>query len=196
VIKSILQDLSSTGKALALPNYFNLDMDWNHVIKILDDLSRSSQDKDFISNMKKEGFQGIGSLFHKDISYFQSLFHIKSSDPKIKYIIDTIYKDLDIDEHLIPNTAQSFVNVLGGEYTTSKHRDNWGVAYMQIIGSTDWSIYDQLDNKKLIQKTTINEGDLIVLNKGVIHQVHAKTPRFAISLSLNDGKGYSNEYID
>jgi hypothetical protein len=190
------EEVKKDKKALLLSNYFNIDFDWNDGVDVLNEASSNTSNQEIMSSFEQMGFNIKGSLGNKLVSYFQSLFGIPSKYSDIDHIVNKLYNELGYTDN-VPNNHQLFTNLTGSQYVTYKHKDNWGVMYLQLLGQTKWNIYteESLDNP--IQTFTMNKGDVVIFDKGVYHEVSAETPRMALSCSLPGGlSGVYQDYID
>lgn len=95
--------------------------------------------------------------------------------PGVQSIID-ILEQHHPDKYAGSFAIISFTNV---EPNTAIHSDPIDVIYCQFIGTANWHIYDEKDNK--INTFTLNPGDAIYCPDGVTHEVESLTPRAAIS---------------
>ena len=72
--------------------------------------------------------------------------------------------------------AHSYINFLKSSRTFGDHNDTMTVRFWQGEGMTKWLVNG---NEEYI----LNPGDLIIIPKGVYHNVKPLTPRFGISMS-------------
>jgi hypothetical protein len=190
------EKLKKDKKALLLPSYFNLKFDWNDGVALLNNASNDNNNLDIMKSFEEIGFNTKGSLATRAVAYFQSLISFPSQYKEIDDVIKSIYKDLNCHEN-IPQSHQVFTNLSGGDYSSSKHKDNWGVVYIQLIGQTGWKIYKELDTDLVLQEFIMKPGDVAVFDKGTIHEVSADSPRMAISCALPGGLiGSFSKYLE
>tara|TARA_B100000085_G_scaffold273908_1_gene289920 strand:+ start:121 stop:570 length:450 start_codon:yes stop_codon:yes gene_type:complete len=82
--------------------------------------------------------------------------------------------------------AHSYINVLQSSRTFGEHNDTMDVNFWQGEGITKWIING--DKEYLLYP-----GDLIMVPKGIDHNVKPLTPRFGISFSVYDHIESNNE---
>lgn len=85
--------------------------------------------------------------------------------PKIKLVL----------EKLGLREAHSYINIINTP-TFGEHKDVMDVWFWQVRGSTKWIIERE-------KEYILNEGDLIYIPKGVLHNVIPLGPRVGISMS-------------
>jgi mannose-6-phosphate isomerase-like protein (cupin superfamily) len=111
------------------------------------------------------------SVQHKELikntspGFFVS--HYAYRIPRVKLILDK----LNLKE------AHSYINILYNSPTFGEHKDTMDVWFWQVKGKTKWIIENQ-------NEYTLNEGDLIYVPKGTLHNVIPLGPRVGISMSL------------
>jgi ribosomal protein L16 Arg81 hydroxylase len=72
--------------------------------------------------------------------------------------------------------AHLYVNITQKGDTYGRHSDTVDVYYWQVQGKTSW----EFDDEKYI----LEPGDLIIIPKGVYHNVQPLSPRAGISMSI------------
>jgi hypothetical protein len=151
-------------------------------IKILPEWS------DFINNMNNS-IQKETLVLNTDTPKYKTIGHLRVFDtlafsidhppeypyPGIESMIDYLDK-LDLK----PFTAITFINLAGGQNTTSKHSDNCSILYVQAINSARWIVYMDGEEKEFI----LEPGDVMFIPQGLMHEVFAFMPRAAISFAV------------
>ena len=94
-------------------------------------------------------------------------FFVSHSASRIKKV-QKVLEELGLQE------AHLYINVLNTA-TFGPHKDECDVWFWQVKGQTIWEI----ENKQ----RTLEEGDLIFIPKGTIHEVTPLGPRAGISMS-------------
>ena len=89
---------------------------------------------------------------------------------------DKIEKVRNVLNELKLYTAHLYINISEDGDTYGRHCDDVDVYYWQIQGKTIW----EFDDKKY----TLNKGDLIIVPKGVYHNVIPLGPRAGVSMSI------------
>lgn len=79
-------------------------------------------------------------------------------------------------EELKLNNAHLYINITENGGTYGRHNDVIDVYYWQVQGKTIW----KFDNDEY----AINSGDLIIVPKGIYHDVIPLGPRVGISMSI------------
>lgn len=82
---------------------------------------------------------------------------------------------------LQPFTAISFINLAGGQNTTTRHSDGCSVLYIQVINSVKWVVNINETDKEFI----LEPGDIMFMPKGVEHEVFSSAPRAAVSFAVS-----------
>jgi ribosomal protein L16 Arg81 hydroxylase len=72
--------------------------------------------------------------------------------------------------------AHLYINITQNGDTYGRHSDTVDVYYWQVQGKTNW----QFDDEKYI----LEPGDLIIIPKGIYHNVQPLSPRAGISMSI------------
>ena len=84
--------------------------------------------------------------------------------------VKNVLKDLKL------NSAHLYMNICEDGGTYGRHCDDVDVHYWQVQGKTMW----KFDNETYI----LNSGDLIIIPKGIYHNVVPVGPRAGISMSI------------
>jgi len=85
-------------------------------------------------------------------------------------LVKPVLKDLNLI------TAHLYMNICEDGETYGRHCDDVDVYYWQIQGSTRWEFDDE--------SYVLSSGDLIIVPKGVYHNVLPLEPRAGISMSV------------
>ena len=176
-------------------NCFTSNATWEDIIKEIDFLSKTEVDgafKDMDNNIYNNRQNSILSQSN-NFGYLQGVinapFEKKYLDNLNNLITDIYKKILKNDNYL--SKAQIFINLVGENYKTYKHRDNWDVIFLQLLGDIIINIYkkedglSEFDSKFLLQSEKISSGDLVLMPKGCIHEIIVLTPRVSLSIGLN-----------
>ena len=176
-------------------NCFTSNATWEDIIKEIDFLSKTEVDgafKDMDNNIYNNRQNSILSQSN-NFGYLQGVinapFEKKYLDNLNNLIIDIYKKILKNDNYL--SKAQIFINLVGENYKTYKHRDNWDVIFLQLLGDIIINIYkkedelSEFDSKILLQSEKISPGDLVLIPKGSVHEIVVLTPRVSLSIGLN-----------
>ena len=176
-------------------NCFTSNATWEDIIKEIDFLSKTEVDgafKDMDNNIYNNRQNSILSQSN-NFGYLQGVinapFEKKYLDNLNNLIIDIYKKILKNDNYL--SKAQIFINLVGENYKTYKHRDNWDVIFLQLLGDIIINIYkkedelSEFDSKFLLQSEKISPGDLVLIPKGSVHEIVVLTPRVSLSIGLN-----------
>jgi len=196
LIKDDFDQAKENKRALLISNYFKSNFNWDDGIDILNKASLNKDNYEVMSSFENIGFKTLGSLATRTVGYYQSILPMPSEYDDINTVINNIYSDLGHTKDL-PLNQQVFANITGTNYSSSKHQDNWGVIYIQVIGKTGWKIYEDVESDSIVQEFTMNPGDIALFDRGIIHQVSANTPRLSISCAIPNGlTGLYTDYVE
>tara|TARA_B110000285_G_C15141573_1_gene631084 strand:+ start:7701 stop:8102 length:402 start_codon:yes stop_codon:yes gene_type:complete len=101
---------------------------------------------------------------HNPLGFFMSCEAHKM--PFVKKVLD----DLKL------NVAHTYINITENGDTFGRHCDDVEVYYWQVQGKTKWKFDDE--------SHILNSGDLIIIPRGVYHNVKPLGPRVGISMSI------------
>lgn len=76
----------------------------------------------------------------------------------------------------------TFVSLVGNDYIAYQHQDQWDSIFWQCSGQTVWHIFESMTSTTPFNIIEVNPGDVVVVPKGVVHEVHSPTPRTAIAI--------------
>lgn len=170
-------------EALHLKKWFNSSISWDDVIKEINIAYevKSSDFKDYNFVWDVENRVAVRDLF-----YIQLL----SEMPSRIDIVNTAAKQFSEifypDGSNSPAAAQMFINLIGKDSSVEIHNDDWDVCFVHLLGEAEWTIHKSLHETQPIQKFDVQPGDVLLIPKGVYHSIHAKTPRFGVSLGFPD----------
>tara|TARA_R100001510_G_scaffold41888_1_gene38244 strand:+ start:216 stop:629 length:414 start_codon:yes stop_codon:yes gene_type:complete len=88
---------------------------------------------------------------------------------------DKISEVKEVLEKLDLNYAHLYLNLLINEETFGRHNDEVDVYFWQVQGISKW-IFDK-------ENYILEKGDLIIVPKGIYHDVKPLSPRAGISMS-------------
>ncbi len=192
---NIFKKIELEKKVYVIKNYFESNFTWEDAVSLLDIYSKK-EIKTFIDILDRKDMGIIkGEVLHRPIGFFQ--FSIEMPLEKkydyINKVVSKLFKNLN---HGIVGKifGQIFMNITGLDYTSGAHRDNWGLFYVQLLGEVKWDILD--DNLNIVQSKILRPGDVLLMPKGVRHEVIPLTPRVSLSVGVNSVEGTYLEYIE
>lgn len=170
-LKEIFNDNKANKRATHLKKFFKTEFNWNDVVKLME-LVWDDDNYFYKNNTDKRG-------------YFQFLMKFPSEFSEIDLSLNDILKQIDNPETELPEYIQLFVNLISENYTTHRHRDNWDGIFMQLNGSVEWKIFENMEGDP-VEKFLIESGDILLIPRGVYHTVTPLGPRISLNLGFGD----------
>lgn len=188
-IKEQFKKAKSDRTAVFLKKYVDLDIDWNFIVeeinislskKNVPDLGdtyiwKREQDlmvKDLFYLQLMNGFPTRNETLNKTAHQFANVFWGQN-----------FYDALDIQYFI--NLVPKNKNITDGPNSPS-HCDNWDVMFIQLVGTSTWNIYKNKEDLVPEQSELVSPGDIILVPKGVYHEIYAHDPRAGISFGYPD----------
>lgn len=187
-IKSILQNCKENNKPYLFKSICQETPSWENFIKHTNDQYWNKRIAVVPSNPYRERFiRGV---------LFKNPLYLNVVEPKIEWY-PQIEKFFSIFDAAIPYRGipvSAYIN-FAQEEPSNPHFDETDNFYWQCIGSTDWKFYSS--EKRSFDSSNINtnsdgyiefnvqEGDVVYIPRGMIHDVSTNGPRAAIQFKYN-----------
>tara|TARA_R110000803_G_C11820289_1_gene301853 strand:+ start:92 stop:511 length:420 start_codon:yes stop_codon:yes gene_type:complete len=117
-------------------------------------------------------------LFNLNYSHINQEEEVKNNSPGF-FVSHNVYRIPRVQyilKKLNLKTAHLYINILQNSSTFGEHKDTVDVWFWQVKGSTKWVIESK-------EEYLLEEGDLIYIPKGVLHNVIPLGSRAGISMS-------------
>jgi mannose-6-phosphate isomerase-like protein (cupin superfamily) len=168
-------------KVKAFKNFFNPDYSWEDFIKSVNDGYLLDSEK----NAKYEHKETIGK-----VNFWQKLtLSIDWADEKCFAGIEDktdkltkLFKEVSGFSSGRCSGKFALVSFTDKEPTTGKHSDPVHVIYCQFIGSVQWKVFEDNEEKTFI----LNPGDAIYIPREVEHEIKSLSSRAAISFMFEE----------
>lgn len=167
--KDMLDKAKESNSIVYLPKYFNSNISWGEAIRDIEKASKTESD-----------------LFPPKVyrGYYQYMMSIPSPYQILDSIMTTVSKEISPEVEIWPSYVQFFANLISENYKTDRHRDNWSAMFLQILGEADWDIFENVDSLTPKESFTVKPGDLILIPRGVVHQVSVLSPRLSLNMAF------------
>lgn len=174
---------------LHLKNIFNVDLNWNDVVNLID----YKYSNESISN-NNNLMVNRNNLITDILPQGQLHWHIWNSENylKIKDIVD-IFLRSNINHNKKIFSAKLSVNLAGNKSLYNAHKDFQNVLSIQMIGSVEYRIYQDINanyeqsidvSNLAYDSYILNKGDALLVPSGRIHQVFVTQPRSTLLLDF------------
>ena len=175
----------SNNKIMQINNFKKFDVSWEVIIDLINDALSKESDvnaniNDNYSKPKYVKKNAVSSLLGT-IGYVQFSSEISVIPKEINSYIEIIDKILDYKPKR--NFVQIFCNMLAMEYQSEIHSDPWDGVVLQLKGATTWDTFSE-DKTDIIDSIVLEEGDLLLVPKGVIHRVTSNSSRATLNFGL------------
>ena len=187
-IKSILQDCKENNKPYLFKSICQETPKWDNFIRHTNDQYWNKRIAVVPSNPYRERFiRGV---------LFKNPLYLNVVEPKVEWY-PQIEKFFAVFDAAIPYRGvpvSAYIN-FAKEDPSNPHFDETDNLYWQCIGSTDWKFYSS--EKRSFDPSNINtnsdgyiefnvqEGDVVYIPRGMIHDVSTNGPRAAIQFKYN-----------
>jgi hypothetical protein len=189
-LKDELENARSENRAVFLKNYIDVDVDWNLIVNEIDE---SLSDKEFKDLIGKYVWKQENALIVRDLFYMMLSNPFPTKIPQVNKVAHEFAKAFwDIDKYTLPrvcyfvNLTSKNTNIITSGPSTPKHCDEYDAIFIQLVSTTDWNIYTGKDSETPIQSETVSPGDIIIIPKGVYHEVDIIGPRAGVQLTYPD----------
>jgi len=188
-IKNKFEEAKINRTAVFLKQYLDLDIDWNYMVEEIN-LSLSKK------TIKELGETYIWkreqNLMVKDLFYLQLMNDFPTRNEILNETAHKFAKLFwNLDKYPLPE-IQYFVNLVPKNSNISEdpnspsHCDNWDVVFIQLIGTSTWNIYKNQGDVVPEQSELVSPGDVLLIPKGVYHEIYAHDPRAGLSIGYPD----------
>lgn len=182
-----------------IKKYFDEEKTWNQIIEVIDNYYNNIDQfdeipenaaKNVFKNFTTDKYTNVRELYHLNIWIENIANREKESDFEcIKKVKEEVFDLFDNP----PWGASLIINFVTNGTRLSPHKDTTHSIALQLIGTAEWRIYENLEGPLVDQlpesdeyaSLTMEPGDLIFVKKGVGHRVKALTPRASITMSLD-----------
>jgi len=185
-IKKQLEEAKSNKKAVFLKQYVDPKIDWNYIVEEIN-IGLSTKNIEDLGDTyiwKREQ-----DIMMKDLFYIQLMNPFPTRNSVINNLADEFSKIFWLNRNNYDaSSIQYFVNLVPKNKNLTKgpnspsHCDEWDVLFLQLIGSSTWNIYENQNDATPVQSEIIIPGDIILVPKGVYHEIYAHEPRAGISI--------------
>lgn len=191
-LKKQIDEARENEKALFLKNKLNININWDFIVNEINvcfkEKKKTSLEGSYLWNWKNHNSVSVEQML-----YMQLVSKFPTGIEEVDQFITEFGKLIfDNKEYYYPNkTVQYFINLvpvnndIGIIPNSQKHKDDWDVVFIQVVGDSTWNIYSDQKNENPTQSEQIKPGDVIFIPKGVYHEVYALTPRAGISVAYN-----------
>ena len=184
-IKNQIENAKLNREAIFLKNYVDLNINWDYIIE---EINISFSTKSIADMGETYVWKKENNILIRDLFYMQLISTFPTRNNQINILADEFAQIFLNKNKYESNTAQYFINLVPKNQNISNgpnsaiHCDNWDVVFVQLIGNSIWNIYKNQEDSDPIQSELIIPGDVIIVPKGVYHEIYANTPRAGISL--------------
>lgn len=185
LLKNKLLESRKKKSAIFLKKYIDVDVNWEYIIE---EINLCFTYKPISEFPEEHYWRQIGGIAQERMFYIQLISNFPSRNEKINKIADDFAKLFYNEQKYPRDSLQYFINLvpynkeLGIKPNANAHYDNWDVVFLQLIGKSTWNIYQNEKDTIPIQSETVEPGDIILIPKGVIHEIYAQTPRVGCSI--------------
>lgn len=136
---------------------------------------------DIIENFEissKKGCPPYTNRYEGDIAWVDRYSFWKHSSNDIP-IINDISQQLQDHFTNYKITTESFLSFCSLGQSIGKHFDSFNAIYLQLLGSTKWTFYN--DDRNTF---TLTRGDMLYVPENVPHHIDVISPRYSVSFAL------------